>query len=87
MKTFPPEQLPLDPAQLIPVLHALADGLTFLRFLTPELITGGNHRRGVRRARARLFAGASGHRSRARSARSCASGRPQTKVSSSVPST
>jgi len=38
-KTFPREQLPLDPTHLIPVLHALADGLTFLRCLTPELIT------------------------------------------------
>jgi AcrR family transcriptional regulator len=38
-KTFPREQLPLEPPELIPVLHALADGLTFLRFLTPELIT------------------------------------------------
>lgn len=38
-RTFPREQLPLDPANLIPVLHALADGLTFLRCLTPELIT------------------------------------------------
>jgi AcrR family transcriptional regulator len=38
-KTFPREQLPLEPTELIPVLHALADGLTFLRFLTPELVT------------------------------------------------
>jgi len=29
----------MDPAMLIPVLHGLADGLTFLRFLTPSLIT------------------------------------------------
>jgi hypothetical protein len=36
---FPREQLPMEPAQLILVLHALADGLTFLRFLTPNLIT------------------------------------------------
>jgi len=38
-KAFPREQLPMAPALLIPVLHALADGLTFLRFLTPNLIT------------------------------------------------
>jgi AcrR family transcriptional regulator len=38
-KAFPIGQLPMDPARLIPVLHALADGLTFLRFLTPTLIT------------------------------------------------
>jgi AcrR family transcriptional regulator len=38
-RAFPREQLPLAPAALIPVLHALADGLTFLRFLTPHLIT------------------------------------------------
>jgi AcrR family transcriptional regulator len=38
-KAFPSGQLPMDPARLIPVLHALADGLTFLRFLTPTLIT------------------------------------------------
>jgi AcrR family transcriptional regulator len=38
-KAFPSDQLPMDPARLIPALHALADGLTFLRFLTPTLIT------------------------------------------------
>jgi len=38
-KVFPREQLPMDAGQLVPVLHALADGLTFLRFLTPNLIT------------------------------------------------
>jgi AcrR family transcriptional regulator len=36
---FPRDQLPMDPGLLIPVLHGLADGLTFLRFLTPQLIT------------------------------------------------
>lgn len=39
-KAFPRRELPMSPARLIPVLHALSDGLTFLRFLTPELITG-----------------------------------------------
>ena len=38
-KTFPRRELPMEPKRLIPALHALADGLTFLRFLTPELIT------------------------------------------------
>jgi len=38
-KAFPRAQLPMEPARLVPVLHALADGLTFLRFLTPNLIT------------------------------------------------
>jgi len=38
-KAFPRDQLPMAPAELVPVLHALADGLTFLRFLTPHLIT------------------------------------------------
>jgi AcrR family transcriptional regulator len=37
-KTFPRDELPLAPAELLPVLHALADGLTFLRCLTPELV-------------------------------------------------
>jgi len=36
-QSFP--QLPMAPEQLVPVLHALTDGLTYLRFLTPELIT------------------------------------------------
>jgi AcrR family transcriptional regulator len=38
-KAFPPAQLPMEPALLIPVLHALTDGLTFLRFLMPSVIT------------------------------------------------
>ena len=38
-KRFPPEQLPMEPALLVPALHALGDGLTFLRFLTPHLVT------------------------------------------------
>jgi len=29
----------MPPEQLVRVLHALTDGLTYLRFLTPELIT------------------------------------------------
>jgi AcrR family transcriptional regulator len=32
-------ELPMAPEQLVKVLHALTDGLTFLRFLAPELIT------------------------------------------------
>jgi AcrR family transcriptional regulator len=38
-QAFQPEELPMTPEQLVRVLHALTDGLTFLRFLTPELIT------------------------------------------------
>jgi hypothetical protein len=38
-KGFPRTQLPMEPALLVPAMHALADGLTFLRFLTPNLIT------------------------------------------------
>ena len=38
-RVFPRADLPMEPERLIPVLHALADGLTFLRFLTTELIT------------------------------------------------
>jgi AcrR family transcriptional regulator len=34
-----PNDLPLPPEQLVRVLHALTDGLLFLRFLQPELIT------------------------------------------------
>jgi len=36
---FGKSELLMPPEQLIPVLHALTDGLTFLRFMTPELIT------------------------------------------------
>ena len=36
---FPPEDLPMPPEQFVPALHALTDGLLFLRFLQPELIT------------------------------------------------
>ena len=36
-QSFP--QLPMAPDRLVRVLHALTDGLTYLRFLTPELIT------------------------------------------------
>ena len=38
-QSFQPDELPMPPAQLVRVLHALTDGLTYLRFLTPELIT------------------------------------------------
>jgi AcrR family transcriptional regulator len=38
-KIFPQEELPMAPEHLVPALHALSDGLTFLRFLMPELIT------------------------------------------------
>jgi AcrR family transcriptional regulator len=36
---FPAEELPMPPDQFVGVLHALSDGLLFLRFLQPELIT------------------------------------------------
>jgi AcrR family transcriptional regulator len=38
-RAFPRRELPMAPERLIPALHALSDGLTFLRFLMPELIT------------------------------------------------
>jgi AcrR family transcriptional regulator len=38
-KAIPRRELPMAPERLIPALHALSDGLTFLRFLMPELIT------------------------------------------------
>jgi AcrR family transcriptional regulator len=38
-QAFQRRQLPMAPERLVRVLHALTDGLTFLRFLTPELIT------------------------------------------------
>jgi AcrR family transcriptional regulator len=37
--TFDRRELPMAPDRLIPALHALSDGLTYLRFLMPELIT------------------------------------------------
>ena len=37
--TFRRDELPMAPERLIPALHALSDGLTFLRFLMPELVT------------------------------------------------
>jgi AcrR family transcriptional regulator len=40
-KSFEPRDLPMSPEHLAPVIHALTDGLTFLRLLTPELITDG----------------------------------------------
>jgi AcrR family transcriptional regulator len=36
---FPLEDLPVPPEQFMRVLHALSDGLLFLRFVQPELIT------------------------------------------------
>src|SRR5215470_8619047 len=38
-QSFQRHQLPMTPEKLVRVLHALTDGLTYLRFLTPELIT------------------------------------------------
>lgn len=38
-QVFQAGELPMAPEPLVRVLHALTDGLTFLRFLTPELIT------------------------------------------------
>jgi len=38
-RAFRRGELPMPAGQLIPTLHALSDGLTFLRFLMPELIT------------------------------------------------
>ena len=38
-QSFQRSQLPMAPERLVRVLHALTDGLTYLRFLTPELIT------------------------------------------------
>jgi len=35
----PPEQLPMPAAQLVRVVHAMIEGLTFQRLLTPELIS------------------------------------------------
>ena len=35
---FPQEDLPMAPDLLVPVLHALTDGLLLQRFLTPELV-------------------------------------------------
>ena len=35
---FPREDLPMAPNLLVPVLHALTDGLLLQRFLTPELV-------------------------------------------------
>jgi len=38
-QSFQSRDLPMSPEHMVPVLHALTDGLTFLRLLTPELIT------------------------------------------------
>ena len=38
-RVFRRDELPMAPAHLVPTLHALSDGLTFLRVLMPELIT------------------------------------------------
>ena len=39
LKFIPAKELPMPPDLFVRVLHALTDGLMFLRFLTPELIT------------------------------------------------
>jgi AcrR family transcriptional regulator len=39
LEFIPASELPMPPEQFVRVLHALSDGLLFLRFLTPELIT------------------------------------------------
>jgi AcrR family transcriptional regulator len=36
---FPQEELPMAPDILVPVLHALTDGLLLQRFMTPEFVT------------------------------------------------
>jgi len=38
-RAFQRRDLPMPPEHLVRVIHALTDGLTFLRLLTPELIT------------------------------------------------
>jgi AcrR family transcriptional regulator len=38
-QAFPRRDLPMPPEHIVRVIHALTDGLTFLRLLTPELIT------------------------------------------------
>jgi hypothetical protein len=37
LRTFEPRQLPMQPDQLVRVLHALIEGLVMQRILTPEL--------------------------------------------------
>lgn len=39
LEYVPADEIPLPADQLVRVLHALTEGLTLLRFLTPELIT------------------------------------------------
>jgi hypothetical protein len=39
LQLVPASELPMPADQLVRVLHALTDGLLYLRFLTPELIT------------------------------------------------
>jgi AcrR family transcriptional regulator len=39
LQVVPASELPMPADQFVRVLHALTDGLLFLRFLTPELIT------------------------------------------------
>jgi hypothetical protein len=39
LEVVPESQLPIPADQFVRVLHALTDGLLYLRFLTPELIT------------------------------------------------
>ena len=38
-QSFQKRDLPMPPEHIVPIIHALTDGLTFLRLLTPELIT------------------------------------------------
>ena len=38
-QSFQRRELPMPPEHIVRVIHALTDGLTFLRLLTPELIT------------------------------------------------
>jgi hypothetical protein len=39
LEVVPAGELPMPADQFVRVLHALTDGLIYLRFLTPELIT------------------------------------------------
>jgi AcrR family transcriptional regulator len=38
LRTFPPDQLPMNPEHLVCVLHALIEGLVLQRIVTPALI-------------------------------------------------
>jgi hypothetical protein len=39
LEVLPASELPMPADQFVRFLHALTDGLMYLRFLTPELIT------------------------------------------------